>query len=101
MSVPTVAQVSEWLREARDEEEKTRRQVSVLLDVTEKTVERWEDPERPNLPDAHQFLTLVVYYKASMLDLLALPSTKGSRARGRGADAGDEEEGPGRKRKPA
>lgn len=68
---PTLARISEWLRAARERAGLARRPVSVRLDVSEKTVERWEDPDNPSLPPAHQFLDLVVFYKADVLELLA------------------------------
>lgn len=68
---PTAAQISQWLRTERERGGHARRAASVLLDVAEKTIERWEDPEQESLPDADQFLALVVFYKSNIMQFLA------------------------------
>lgn len=65
------SQISAWLRERRERARLSRRVVSVRLDVAERTIVRWEDPDDPALPPADQFLTLVRLYGAAA-DLLTL-----------------------------
>lgn len=73
---PTATQISQWLRDNRERLKLARRAASVALDVTEKTIERWEDPDHPALPPADQFLALVVLYKADIQQFLAKRVTR-------------------------
>lgn len=70
MGAPDKAGISRWLLAARTGRGITQRAVSVALDVTEKTVARWEDEEAPPLPPADQFLHLVWLYGADLSALL-------------------------------
>jgi hypothetical protein len=74
----------------REAAEKSRRAASVLLDVTEKTIERWEDPEKPaSLPNAAEFFRLVAFYGAQRKLLVLLGSWERRESRG-GAGAADQ-----------
>ena len=68
------ARICQWLRDEREAAGKARRAASVLLDVTEKTVARWEDPNEGSLPDAAQFFALVRLYHAEKRVLVLLGS---------------------------
>lgn len=92
------SRVSVWLRDARDRAGLTRRQVSDHLGVTEGAIQNWENPEKPALPPADQFLALVVFYRANILELLAIRATAPSRAAGGGSGHGDPT-GPERRRR--
>ncbi len=96
---PDTAQISRWLRDARDRAGLTRRQVSDRLGVTEGAIQNWENAEKPALPPADQFLALVVFYRANILELLAIKAAPPpSRAAGGGAGR-EKPGGPERKRR--
>lgn len=69
---PEASQISQWLRDARDRAKLARRAASVHLDVTERTIQRWEDPEDESLPPADQLFALVRFYKAERQMLVLL-----------------------------
>lgn len=79
---PDSSQISKWLRDARDRAGLTRRQVSDRIGVTEGAIQNWENEEKPALPPADQFLALVVFYRANVLELLASRAERPSRAAG-------------------
>lgn len=92
------SRISTWLRDARDRAGLTRRQVSDYLGVTEGAIQNWENEEKPALPPADQFLRLVVFYRANVLELLAIRVPPVSRAAG-GGSGRESPEKPERKRR--
>lgn len=83
--------LAEWLRDAREKADKPRRAAAVLLDVTEKTIERWEDPKAPNsLPNVAQFFRLAAFYSADVKYLLARKFTGDAGGSGRARAAGED-----------
>lgn len=96
---PDARAVKAWLRTARERADKARRAAAVYLDVAEQTVVRWEDPDSDALPPADKFLALVMFYRANILELLAIRDVQGTRRAAGGGSGHEKPGGPERKRR--
>lgn len=73
---PDRSQICRWLRQSRDGAGLSRRAVSDAINVTERAIQSWEDPDDSPLPPADKFLALVMLYNADVYSIL--PRQKGA-----------------------